>query len=236
MQIETLVKQFWQNGFLLLEKLFDPDLMDKYNTLILGHFGLDPEYLHDPDFVTRSGAEVIPWFPQQDGIKIFDRIQQHKALNLLTEQILGPKWRSLDCMVMFSKQGTAGQAWHQDCPPENPQIFNLNRLVYTHDITQETGGQIVVVKGSHKLGLLPASEYDQSFENEICLSPNKGDVLLLHGHLWHRVKPVTGAYRVSTNYRSIPAGTPDNVTDICVYRNMLYRFSSSEVILDRLNP
>ena len=37
---------------------------------------------------------------------------------------------------------------------------------------------------------------------------------------------------------SAPANTPDDVTDVCVYRNMRYRFSTKTVLEDRLatNP
>ena len=61
-------------------------------------------------------------------------------------------------MVMFSGPGSQGQAWHQDCPPEHPQRFNLNRLVYTSDVDDETGGQVAVVPGSHRMGLLPPGD------------------------------------------------------------------------------
>ena len=32
------------------------------------------------------------------------------------------------------------------------------------------------------------------------------------------------------NGDSAPAGIPDNITDVCVYRNMRYQFSTAEVI------
>jgi hypothetical protein len=53
------------------------------------------------------------------------------------------------------------------------------------------------------------------------------------GQAWHRVLPITGPFRVSTNYRAAPAGTPEDITDICVYRNMRYRFSTASVIEER---
>ena len=37
-------------------------------------------------------------------------------------------------------------------------------------------------------------------------------------------------------YRAAPAGTPDDVTDVCVYRNMRYRFSTSAVVEERVAP
>ena len=47
-------------------------------------------------------------------------------------------------MVMFSKQGSKGQSWHQDCPPEDTSRFNLNRLVYSMDIDASIGGETLV--------------------------------------------------------------------------------------------
>ena len=60
------------------------------------------------------------------------------------------------------------------------------------------------------------------------------DLLLLHGHCWHRVLRVHGGSRYSLNHRAGPAGVQAGVTDICVYRNMRYRFSTAEVLIDRL--
>ena len=42
--------------------------------------------------------------------------------------------------------------------------------------------------------------------------------------------------RFSTNYRAMPAGTPDDITDVCVYRNMRYRFSTESVVEERVRP
>jgi len=59
-------------------------------------------------------------------------------------------------------------------------------------------------------------------------------LVLIHGHAWHRVLPVMGVSRVSTNYRCCPADTPADITDTCVYRNMRYQFSSNRIIEERL--
>jgi hypothetical protein len=109
----------------------------------------------------------------------------------------------------------------------------MNRLVYTRDLSDDIGGQTVVMPGSHKLGELPAGDPHQDLDGQVVLRPRKGTLVLLHGHCWHRVLPIKGAYRFSTNYRVCPAGTPNDITDICVYRNMRYRFSTSSVIEER---
>lgn len=234
MNYTLLAEQFWRDGFLLLEDFFAPELMDEYNKKILQHFGMNPAFFHNEEFLTKSDTEVIPWFPQREGEKIFDIVEQDPRLIELSQAILGNDWYTQYCMVMFSSQGTKGQAWHQDCPPENSQLFNMNRLMYTMDINDDTGGKTMAVRGSHKVGLLPACDHDVDFPEQQTFAPKKGTLLLLHGHTWHKVLPVTGKYRVSTNYRSAPKDVPENITDICVYRNMRYQFSTNQVVEDRL--
>lgn len=228
-----LVSQFERDGYVVVENCFEPDLMNRLDVRILQHFGDTPDFLHSEDFLERSQTDVVPWFPQNQGVSEFDLIDKDPHLEVLTTAILGEGWASQYCMVMFSKKGTKGQSWHQDCSPDDPDVFNLNRLVYTRDITDDIGGQTVLVPGSHRQGLLPPGDPIASFDNQIILRPRKGTLVLIHGHTWHRVLPIKGSYRYSTNYRAAPAGTPADVTDVCVYRNMRYRFSTSEVIEER---
>ncbi|MGB3145388.1 MAG: hypothetical protein WBB24_14900 [Maribacter sp.] len=61
-------------------------------------------------------------------------------------------------MKMFSIAGSKGQSWHQDCPPDNPLKFNLNCFIYTHDITENTGGANAIMPESHKAGILPVGK------------------------------------------------------------------------------
>lgn len=234
MNINQLAASFHLNGYVYIENFFDRNLMDIYQNKILDHFALDSSYKHDGDFIKKSGTDVIPWFPQNDGEKAFDAIEKDERLINLTEAILGPGWKSLYCMVMYSNKSSNGQAWHQDCDPSNTNIFNLNRLIYTTDINKLSGGEVELIPGSHKKGIIPSMSQGNDLEGGITIEPKKGSLLILHGHLWHKVLPINQAIRVSTNYRCIPNGAPDNITDICVYRNMLYRFSDERVIEDRI--
>lgn len=233
MNAAQLAENFWRDGFLVVEDFFPLALMDRLDARIRSQFGVDPAFWHNDEFLNRAKTEVIPWFPQREGVSDFDAIESNVEFAQLTAAILGEGWQRLYCMVMFSKPGTRGQAWHQDCAPEDEAIHNLNRLVYTSDITPQIGGQTVVVPGSHRRGLLPAGDPEAGFGNEVILSPKKGTLVLLHGHTWHRVLPVVGGCRFSTNYRAMPAGAPESITDVCVYRNMRYRFSTSSVVEER---
>ena len=234
MNTAELAEQFWRDGYLVIDDFFESDLMDELDGLIYGHFGSNPEFWHTDEFLSEAQTEVIPWFPQNDGRSAFDKIDAHEDLKSLTETVLGAGWRNDYCMVMFSKQGTSGQAWHQDCPPDDPGEHNLNRLVYTRDITDDIGGQTVVVPGSFRKGILPVGDPLGSFDEQVVLRPRKGTLVLLHGHTWHKVMPIKGEYRFSTNYRAAPKDTPDGITDVCVYRNMRYQFSTSSVIEKRV--
>lgn len=225
--------EFWSHGYLLLEDFFDEELMDELNSEVLHHFGLNPDWEHSIEFIEKSATEVIPWFPIQEGNLKFELLEQDSRMLALSTAILGENWQNLYTMAMFSKQGTRGQAWHQDCPPENQHRFNLNRLVYTHNIDERSGGQTLLVPGTFKAGPISVGNPDEDLEGQIVLSPKKGSLLLLHGHSWHRVYPVKGLYRISINCRAIPAGTPEDITDVAVYRNMRYRFSTQEVIEER---
>ena len=234
--ITRIVTDFERDGFVLIEDFFDTALMERLDRIIRRYYGEQPDFWHNHEFLHKSRTEVVPWFPQQEGVVAFDEIDADPRLRALTRAILGDGWASQYCMVMFSKPGTVGQAWHQDCPPDDPAVFNLNRLVYTSDITDEIGGQTLVVPGSHRRGLLPAGDPNGDFDGQLVLRPRRGTLVLLHGHCWHRVLPIEGGSRVSTNYRAAPAGTPDDVTDVCVYRNMRYRFSTSAVVEERAAP
>ena len=91
----------------------------------------------------------------------------------------------------------------------------------------------MVMPGSHNSGLIPSVSEKFNEAQAVTLSPKKGSLVLLHGHCYHKVKPVTGKYRVSTNYRVAPKGTPENITDIGIYRNMIYQFSTETVLEER---
>lgn len=233
MQLEDLADTFWRQGYLVIEDYFSDETMDCLQNVILKHYGLNPEYEHQAEFLSKSATEVIPWFPQREGEQSFDEIAQSTKMVALTQAILGSGWQGLYCMTMFSKKGTKGQAWHQDCPPDDPQKFNLNRLVYTMDINDQVGGEVLVMPGSHLLGKLTVGEVNEDFSEQVILSPKKGTLVIIHGHTWHRVLPIKGDYRLSTNFRAVPENTPEDITDICVYRNMQYQFSTSKVLQDR---
>jgi predicted 2-oxoglutarate/Fe(II)-dependent dioxygenase YbiX len=101
------------------------------------------------------------------------------------------------------------------------------------DVDDQTGGEVVIKPGSHKRGELTKGELFEDFPDQVVLAPKAGTLVLIHGHCWHRVQPVKTKSRISTNFRAIPDGVPEQITDICVYRNMRYQFSTSKILVER---
>lgn len=233
MEIDAAAERFRDDGFLVVDGFFEAETMRPLDERIAGHFGPAPGYLHDRNFTAGAEVEVVPWFPQRGGVTDFDAIEADAGMAALTDAVLGPGWHPQYCMVMFSADGSAGQAWHQDCPPDDPNRYNLNRLVYPRAVDPLIGGQLVVVPGSHRLGELPSGAPHGSLPNQLTITPGCGSLVFVHGHTWHRVTPVSGAPRCSINFRAGPAGTDPGLTDVCVYRNMRYRFSTGEVLTGR---
>ena len=181
MDYKKIKQEFWEKGYVIFEAFFPEDLMDQYQQINLDHFRLNKGWEHTNDYITKSQNEVIPWFPYQEGKPYFDDIDKDDTFNKITDAILDNKWENLYCMMMFSKAGSIGQAWHQDCPPENSKMYNLNRLVYTHDITEDTGGAIVIMPEAHKAGVLPVGVPHEDIEGQVVYRPQKGTVIFLHG-------------------------------------------------------
>lgn len=221
--------RFERDGFVLLPGCFPEADMERLSGVIAAHYGSAPPLSHTDEFLDLSKTQVIPWFPQHEGCTAFDAIAREPRLRQATSVLLGKGWHDQYCMVMFSRRGTVGQAWHQDCPPEG-EHYNLNRLVYADSIIEEVGGEVVVLPGSHRLGTLTAGDPHADLDGQVTLRPRRGDLLLLHGHCWHRVGATPGGHRHSVNFRAATAGAPDTLTDVCVYRNMRYRFSTAEVL------
>lgn len=229
-EYKALAKTFWEQGYIVIDDFFEVDQMTASHSIITSHFGDSPAYAHDQQFIQLSKAEVVPWFPQREGEHHFDTIEQNPLLIALTEAILGAGWYSQYCMVMFSTQGSVGQAWHQDCPPEDATQYNLNRLVYTKDINYGDGGEVYIRPGSHLNKPLSKGPLFEDFEDQVVVLPRKGTLILLHGHCWHRIGEQKRGTRISTNYRAAPRSAAADITDVCVYRNMRYQFSKARVV------
>ena len=172
--------------------------------------------------LAKFECDVMVWAPLSEGNAAFVALSEMRILAEVTEVLLGTGYNTNpQGLVMYSVGGGRGQAWHQDCPPGGPEgrEFNLNRLIYTDDVTLDDGA-IVVVPGSHRFGRIPSGGHQEPIEGEITLEPRAGTVIFLHGHVYHRVTPnLNSKPRTSINLRAYPAGTDPAVNCVGIYRN-----------------
>lgn len=232
---------FERDGIIVLPDFLDLNNCQKINDQIEKHYEkrlreLDGRSTRPANF-EKYGIDVIGWHPLRENNAVFAELRDDARLKQVTEACLGegftvslPEETEPACLVMMSKSGGNGQTWHQDCPPENAGQFNVNRLFYTRDITIEDGA-VVVVPGSHRMGRIPPGDGHESMEGERVLTPKAGTLILLSGHVYHRVTPnVSGKPRVSVNYRAYGKGVSRHICQVVVYRNGAYDLKTSTPI------
>ncbi len=223
--MSSLREQFDERGYVVIEGFLADHEIDQLNeSLDVKYAQWQTEARQVAEKSDHDECDVLAWDPVLEGHPVFCELAASERLRLATAAVLGEDFHTQTSLIMFSIPHGRGQAWHQDCPPEEVGLFNLNRLLYPSDSNLENGA-IVVVPGSHKQGVIPPGGTQDSISGEVVLTPRAGTLVLLHGHVYHRVTPnLTDKPRNSVNFRALPAGVPDWVTCVAVYRNGRTRF------------
>jgi len=221
----TRFEHFQEFGYLVIEDFLTDAECQELNTALDAKYEewrAEARQVHD--LGDAFACDVLAWDPVREGHQLFCEMAEHESLAEITREVLGEGFGTQTSLIMFSIPGGRGQAWHQDCPPEETGLFNLNRLLYPRDATLERGA-IVIVPGSHRFGPVPPGEHQACIEGELILTPRAGTLILLHGHVYHRVTPnLTDEPRNSVNFRALPPGVPAWVTCVAVYRDGRARF------------
>ena len=225
MDLSTLAEQFERDGYVVVSGFLDAAACQKVNAALDEHFHIEA-IAKAPDEEARHGCDVAFWNPISEGHPVFLELMNNCELDRLTRAVLGGDYvtGARHTLVMASLLGGVGQAWHQDSPPDSGRNFNLNRLIYTRDVTPEDGA-IFVVPGSHKMGRISGGGDQETIEGELMLTPAAGTLVLLHGHCFHKVTPNQSCRpRISINFRALAAGVPEDICMTGVYRNATVDF------------
>jgi ectoine hydroxylase-related dioxygenase (phytanoyl-CoA dioxygenase family) len=228
---------FTRDGFVVLPDFLDSTELVSLNQQIHEHFRpLTEKNIQNESAVQHAAnfkqfeCDVLAWDPCSEGNRPFLTLQSDSRLANATAACIGEGFTNANSLVMWSTCGGKGQAWHQDCPPEDPTKFNLNRLFYPQDVNLSDGA-IVVVPGSHRQGRIPPGGNQEPIPGEVALTPRAGTLVLLSGHVYHRVSPnVSGKPRVSINFRVFPSGVSPEIIAVGVYRGGAYDFNRREVV------
>lgn len=231
-------EQLEREGFAVLEGFFSDAELAGCRAAIERRFGpVGPEAAGTGSRVDATGTgelaktecEVVAWSPAEEQVTEFVALAEHAGLAEVTRAAMPGGFVEMYSLVMYSPPMSKGQSWHQDCAPGQAGHYNVNRLIYLWDLDERTGGEVVLVPGTHRGEVLPPGGLQDDLPGQVELRPRAGALVMLHGLTFHRVRPVRRA-RVSVNMRVRPPEAPRNVTDVAVYRNMRYRFSTNEVV------
>ena len=226
-------RKFAEHGVVVVPGFLDREQVAFLNREIDAHYGPLVRERFGIGAVSRAAIEmdcdVITWDPLGEEVEPFQVLAADPRLATLTRELIG-EFSAPGSLAMWSVGGGKGQAWHQDCPPDDPSQFNLNRLFYLQD-TEVDDGAVVVVPGSHRMGRISPGAPQAPIPGEVMLTPRAGTLVLLHGHIYHRVMPnVSLRPRVSVNLRAYPADVPREITRIGLYRNAAYDFLAGKRI------
>ena len=226
-------RKFAEHGVVVVPGFLDREQVALLNREIDAHYGPLVRERFGIGAVSRAAIEmdcdVITWDPLGEEVEPFQVLAADPRLATLTRELIG-EFSAPGSLAMWSVGGGKGQAWHQDCPPDDPSQFNLNRLFYLQD-TEVDDGAVVVVPGSHRMGRISPGAPQAPIPGEVMLTPRAGTLVLLHGHIYHRVTPnVSLRPRVSVNLRAYPADVPREITRIGLYRNAAYDFLAGKRI------
>jgi len=224
-----LREQFDTEGFVVFPDFLSESEIGSLRKEVNVHYGS----LREASVSSKGAAfekfatEVIPWDPVGERNAAFVDLLGNASLDRVTEACIGAGYAGTQSLVMLSPPGGKGQAWHQDCPIGQIGHFNVNRLIYIDDVTLDNGA-IVLVPGSHRMGVIPKGGPQESFDGEVILTPRAGTLVLLNGLIYHRVTPNHSASpRTSVNFRAFAAGIPTDVCNIGVYRNGAFDFRTN---------
>lgn len=232
--LDDIAGRFERDGVVVLPRFIDSARLAHLNAAVDAHYAplLADAAAHLSS--ARAGQEqfecdVIGWNPDEDAPG-FAAVRHDAALCAVTAACLGEGFTTPGIMVFLAVGGGKGQAWHQDCPVMPNRAFNLNRLLYTRDVTYEDGAT-VVVPGSHLWGRIPPGGNQDAIEGEVALTPAAGTLVIMHGRVYHRVTPNrTGRPRLSINFRAFAQGVSPGVCSIGVYRNGAFDFGRNELV------
>lgn len=144
-----------------------------------------------------------------------------------TGAALGPGWVT-DCpaLVFSTPAGGGRQGWHQDSSEEGQDQFVVNRIIYPRGVAHDQGA-LVVVRGSHRRGDIPAGGNHDDIDGQEELQPEPGTLALMHSRLWHRVSDNRSTRaRTQVNHRVRPATARAGLCATPVFRTGRWDFDT----------
>lgn len=206
----TLVRQFQQNGYVVLPGLFSPEEVARYRQHYMD-LRVAGTYPGDFDAAQPESNDPLKKYPRMINMHRWDNISLefllHDRLRQWLAAFLGQEPYAAQTMIYFKPPGARGQALHQDQFFLRVQPGTCIAAWLALDRCDEENGCMQVVPGTHNLPLLCHTHADstQSFTAETVMLPEgmlpepmimeAGDILFFNGLVIHGSYPNTSADR-----------------------------------------
>lgn len=191
-QIDKWIEQFHRDGYLFLEHMLAPELIEKLKA------DLDCA-LQMPDQGYGSELRLRLFETSRANLTLFDL----EPIATFAERLVDPNCHVIHNNSFITPPGAGLVAWHQDDPPhlialdgEPPRNIRLPVLFFTAnyyltDVTEVEHGGTEVIPGSHLFGKpCPKNMEGTEWEDRIvpCLG-QAGSVVMFNNQVWHRGGP-----------------------------------------------
>lgn len=188
-----LIKQFQEEGYLLLKGVLTPDKVQRLNEVVDGILAEEPESLsynvynsverHEEIASLIDEPSVLPLIARMLGYNI----QLH--ISHLTVRKPNPEDVRTSTSSFIN--------WHQDGPhPQFPKINGLTSTYYIKtcyilsDMSEPDRGNTKIIPRSHNRPYQPDSQnVRDELEDEIQICGEPGDVFIFAQNLWHAGAP-----------------------------------------------
>lgn len=175
------------DGFLLREQLCPTGLQEGLRSAVAEVLASEGHAEGSADVFLRNLMDKHPAF--------LDLL--HFPTLPIAQAMLGPQVQVLPLTARIAYPGQTKQfiTWHlhqrvvpDPCPPFFSLPHAIDSFLYLDD-ADDRNGPLCVVPGSHRRQHedLPVSEAD--LPGQVILKPKAGDVVMIHGNLWHRALP-----------------------------------------------
>lgn len=190
-ELDTFVRE----GFLLRRGLFGHDDVARYRAAVDEVAVAESEAL-TAEKTAETGLYLRSLLDKHESFHDLIRFQPTLSV---ARALLGPQvWFDIDARVAHAGVAGARVPWHihmRVVPEPKPQFFcyphQIHVLVYLDHVGVDEG-RLCVLPGSHlKDDLVVPPQDTANRRGQIELSFEAGDVLLVHGNLWHRTEPST---------------------------------------------
>ena len=196
------LRRFERTGYLILEGLFEGEKLQRLRDAL--------DRLEERESKNRDEAvsKTTSWgfIPRRlmDKDQVFLDLLKFQPTLSIARAMMGPmvRIRGLSARISYpDAEQTYPTPWHQHLrvisdplPPWFSRPHCIDCLIYLDDISHESGA-IAVVPGSHDWLDQSTPDSYEPVDGELELHAKAGDVVMIHGNLWHRALPTLNTKR-----------------------------------------